>query len=103
MESREWIPLVIQAIIAIGTFVGAWPLIRRVSSQNKKDDVDALKVALEIAGVNAEEQLELVKEVRELKEFREAWENSRYRISVVFKLGESPIIEQATIENLNVE
>lgn len=79
--------------------MGAWPLLKRVPSQNNKDNMDAMKVALEIAGMDAEEQLELKKEVKNLKEMLE---KRRYKISVIFKLGDTPIVEEASIESYEI-
>ena len=79
--------------------MGAWPLIRRVKSQNIKDSIDATKIALEIAGIDASEQLELKKEVKHLKEILE---KRRYKISVIFRLGESPVVEEASIESFEI-
>lgn len=99
MELKEWLPLVIQFIIALGTLAGAWPLIKRVKFQNSKDNVDAVKVALEIAGIDASEQLQLKKEVHEL---REILEKRHYKVSIIFKSGEHPSIEEATIESYEI-
>ncbi len=99
MEPKEWIPLVIQSILAIGTLVGAWPLLKRVVPQNNKDNMDAMKVALEIAGIDATEQLELKKKVHVLEEILE---KRRYKISVVFRLGDKPVVEEASIESYEV-
>lgn len=99
MELKDWLPLVIQLFIAIGTLAGAWPLIRRVKSQNNKDNMDAVKVALEIAGIDANEQLQLKKEVHELKDILE---KRHYKVSIVFKIGEHPSIEEATIESYEI-
>jgi len=99
MELKDWLPLLVQVIIALGTLAGAWPLIKRVKSQNTRDNMDAVKVALEIAGIDANEQLELKKEVKELKEILE---KRRYKVSIVFRLGEKPAIEEAQIESYEV-
>lgn len=99
MEPKEWILLVIQAVLAGGTLLGAWPLLKRVRYQNNKDSVDAMKVALEIAGIDASEQLELKKKVHQLEEILE---KKRYRITVVFKLGERPTIEEASIDSYEI-
>lgn len=99
MEPKEWIPLVIQAILALGTLVGAWPLLRRITPQNNKDNMDAMKVALEIAGIDAGEQLELKKKVHVLEEILE---RRRYKISVIFRLGEKPVVEEASIESYEI-
>lgn len=98
-ELKEWLPLIVQLILAIATLAGAWPLIKRVKPQNNKDNMDAMKVALEIAGIDANEQLELKKKVHNLEEILE---KRRYKISVVFKLGEKPIVEEATIESYEI-
>lgn len=99
MELKEWILLVIQAILALGTLVGAWPLLRRITPQNNKDNMDAMKVALEIAGIDAGEQLELKKKVHVLEEILE---RRRYKISVIFRLGEKPVVEEASIESYEI-
>lgn len=96
---KDIILIIVQVIIAVGTLAGAWPLIKRVKSQNTKDNMDAIKVALEIAGIDANEQLELKKKVHVLEEILE---KRRYKISVVFKLGEKPVIEEATIESYEI-
>ncbi len=100
MEPKDWIPLLVQTLLAIGTLAGAWPLLKRVRYQNNKDSVDAMKVALEIAGIDATEQLELKKKVHVLEEILE---KKRYRITVVFKLGERPTIEEASIDSFEIE
>lgn len=89
----------VQFIIALGTLAGIYPLWKRVKSQNSKDNVDALKVALEIAGIDANEHLAMKREVMELKDILE---KRRYKISVIFKLGEKPIIEEAAIESYEI-
>ena len=99
MEIKDWLGIVVQVVIAIATLVGAWPLLKRVPSQNAKDNMDAVKVALEIAGIDAEEQLELKREVKKLQDMLE---KRRYKISVVFRLGETPIVEEASIESYEV-
>lgn len=58
-----------------------------------------MKVALEIAGIDATEQLELKKKVHILEEILE---KKRYRITVVFKLGERPTIEEASIDSYEI-
>ena len=99
MTLSEWLPLAIQAILAIATLVGAWPLLRRITPQNNKDNMDAMKVALEIAGIDAGEQLELKKKVHVLEEILE---RRRYKISVIFRLGEKPVVEEASIESYEI-
>ena len=99
MTLSEWLPLAIQAILAIATLVGAWPLLRRITPQNNKDNMDAMKVALEIAGIDAGEQLELKKKVHVLEEI---FERRRYKISVIFRLGEKPVVEEASIESYEI-
>ena len=99
MTLSEWLPLAIQAILAIATLVGAWPLLRRITPQNNKDNMDAMKVALEIAGIDAGEQLELKKKVHV---FEEILERRRYKISVIFRLGEKPVVEEASIESYEI-
>lgn len=99
MELKDWLGILAQVVIALGTLLGVYPIWKRVKSQNTKDNVDALKVALEIAGIDANEHLAMKKEVRELKDILE---KRRYKISVVFKLGEKPIIEEAAIESYEI-
>jgi HAMP domain-containing protein len=99
VETKDWAGIIVQAIIAISTLVAAWPLIKRARSQNNRDDVEATKVALELAGIGADEQLKLKKEVGRLTKMLE---KQRYRISVTFRLGERPHIEEATIESYEV-
>ena len=98
MELKDWLPPVIQFIIALGTLVGAWPLIKRVNAQNQKDNVDALKVAMDLAGMDVMEQLELRKEVKHLKDVLE--QGKRYKVCVIFRVGEKPIIEESILESL---
>lgn len=99
METSDWLPLIIQAIIAVATIVGAWPALKRFKFQNSKDSMDAVKVALEIAGIDAGEQLELRKKVAALEEILE---KRRYKITVVFKLGEKPSVEETSIESYEI-
>ena len=99
MEIKDWLGIVVQIVIAIATLLGVWPLLKRVPSQNAKDNMDAVKVALEIAGIDAEEQLELRREVKKLQDILE---KRRYKISVVFRLGENPTVEEASIESYEI-
>lgn len=99
MDILDWLGILVQVIIAGATIAGAWPLIKRVRSQNNKDNMDATRIALEIAGMDASEQLELKKEVKHLKDLLE---RRRYKISVVFRLGEKPVVEEAAIETYEI-
>lgn len=99
MDSKDWAYLVGQIIVGLIALIGALPVLRRAKSQNQKDNMDAVKVALEIAGIDAGEQLELRKTVKRLTEMLE---KRRYKIAVVFKLGENPNIEEATIESYEI-
>lgn len=71
---------------------------RRMGSQNRKDDMDAATTALEIAEKATQRQLSLESEVHELKRMLNA---QNYRVTVVFRLGEKPVIEKATIETVS--
>lgn len=95
MSIAEWLQVIGWIFTTIVALVGAYPVVMRLRSQNNKDSVDALKVALEMVGQDVTEQLELRKTVQHLQEIME---KRRYKISVIFKLGEKPIIEEASIE-----
>lgn len=86
---------VVTTLIAL---IGAWPVLRRTKAQNTKDTVDALKVAMELVGMDAEEQLNLKNEVRDVKEKMKIMDGRKYKITVIFTLGEKPAVEEASIE-----
>lgn len=99
-----------EAIIAlygvIGAFVasilGSWLVYRaqreRTKSQNTKDDMDAAQTALEIAKTSSRRQLELQKEVQELRKLVGA--PRHFRVTVVFTAGDTSRIEKAEVEEI---
>lgn len=95
MEITDWMVVAGWVVTTVIALIGAYPVIMRLKAQNNKDSIDTLKVALELAGMDVSEQLELKKNVQHLTEIME---KRRYKISVVFKLGEKPVIEEASIE-----
>lgn len=68
---------------------------RRIGPQNRKDDIDAARVALEIAEKSTARQLALENKVFELTQILK---NTHYKVTVVFSLGETPKVEMASIE-----
>lgn len=95
MSIETWIQVIGWIFTTVVAGIGAYPVVMRLRSQNNKDNVDALKVALEMVGMDVSEQLELRQTVQHLQEIVE---KRRYKISVIFKLGEKPVIEEASIE-----
>jgi len=90
------VAVLIQILIAVGTLIKILPELRRVDARNKRDELDATKIALEIAGMDANEQLELKQEIAHLKNLME---RKRYKITVTFRLGDRPFIEETSIES----
>jgi hypothetical protein len=68
---------------------------RRVGPQNRKDDVEAAQVALEIAEKATMRQLALEDQISELTQILKS---THYKVTVVFSLGETPKVEMASIE-----
>ncbi len=100
MDVKDWLYLVGLLISLIVGAIGAYPAIWSVKSATRKTDVDAVKVALEIAGIDAKEQLELKQTVQHLKDIIE---KRRYRVRVDFRLGDKPTIDSATIDVIDEE
>lgn len=89
---------VLIALIGIGGswYVNRWQ-IGRSNSQNKKDDMDTARIALEISEQATSKQLELTKKVDTLEKILQ---NQHYKVVVVFSLGDNPRIESASVEAL---
>jgi hypothetical protein len=98
-ETLSVVGIVMSSVVAL---LGAYFVYKiqrgRLGSQNRKDDMDAASAALEIARRAAATNLALETEVRELKRVLNA---QNYRVTVVFRLGEKPSIEKATIETVS--
>jgi hypothetical protein len=62
--------------------------------------MDAAGAALELAKKATQRNLSLESEVHELKRMLNA---QNYRVTVVFRLGEKPVIEKATIETVSLQ
>ncbi len=92
-------------IVTIGGISGLLALlltsfyqVRRVKSQNVKDGADALTAAFEIAGIDAQKQLDLIREVGELRKELKAFESRQYRVSFTLTLSETPRVDDYRIE-----
>lgn len=77
---------------------------RNTNSETRKTDLDSVRAAMELVGLDVQEQLDLKKKVKHLTDILE---NSKYQVDVhniiVFTLGDdAPIIESAKIEELTV-
>lgn len=104
MPENAWsvIAVIISALI---TASGVWWNNRinaaRLSSQNDKDQAEALQAAFRLAGMDLNEQLALRNEVGNL---RDIVMNSQYRITQVMlvSMNEKPRVESLTIEQVRV-
>lgn len=71
MEPHVW-SFIAVIVCALITASGVWWNNKinasRAGSQNQKDQVDSLRIAMEMAGMDLQEQLDLKKEVKELRE-----------------------------------
>lgn len=74
----------------------------RVPYQNDKDRVDALKTAMEMAGMDLDEQLMLKKEVKELREIVSNTQIQITTVQTVFLDGQQPRAEIIKIEAVRV-
>lgn len=83
------------------SILGSWLVFRaqmkRIPSQNARDDMDTAKIALEISEASTKRQLELEKKVESLEGILKT---RYYKVTVVFSLGEIPKIESASVEAL---
>lgn len=101
MSEQAWIALI--TVLGSGLFgiVGAYMVykaqMRRAPSQNFRDDMDTARIALEISEKSTAKQLELEKKVETLEGILK---NRHYKVTVIFSLGETPRIEEASIEAL---
>lgn len=93
------IPFLTILFSTVGSAFAAWMVYRgqaeRTPSQNFKDDMDTARIALEISEKSTAKQLELEKKVEKLEGILS---NRRYKVTVVFSLGATPRIEEASIE-----
>lgn len=71
---------------------------KRIPSQNSKDDMDAAKIAMEIAENASSRQLTLEKEVQELR--RKVYAPRHFKITIIFTAGEIPKMEKAEVEEI---
>ena len=77
--------------------IGAWALLRRVKSQNRKDDVDAAREALQMVS----DTVTKFKDLQDRVALLEGILNSgKYQVTLVARLGELPEIKSATIEKV---
>lgn len=79
----------------VGSFLVYQAQAKRIPSQNFRDDMDTAKIALEISEKSTAKQLELEKKVETLEGILK---NRHYKVTVIFSLGETPRVEQASIE-----
>lgn len=100
MEIKDYLFLIGLIISIVLGVIAIIPQLKRTSSQNKKDDVDSLKIALELAGIDAKEQLELRKKVKHLEDILS---NSQYKVTVIFSLGDKSKVESASIEMISIK
>lgn len=95
LDVKDWLYIIGILASLVMSAISAFPALSGMKYKNQKDNIDAVKVALQIAGMDATDQLELKQKVQHLQELLE---KKRYTIAVKFRLGENPIIEEATIE-----
>ena len=94
---NNWMGIAGFIISIIVGVIAIYPQLRRVGTQNKKDQIEALKVAMELAGMSLEEQLELRKEVKMLKDMLQ--ENG-YELRIEFYPANLPHTEKATVKTI---
>lgn len=97
---NEYIVQILTVVLsALGSAFAAWLVYRsqaeRTPSQNFRDDMDTARIALEISEKSTAKQLELEKKVTTLEGILK---NRHYKVTVVFSLGETPRVEEASIE-----
>ncbi len=71
---------------------------KRVGPQNYKDEMEASKLALEIAETATRKQLVQEQKIDELTRILK---NTHYKVTVIFTLGERPKIETTSIEAIH--
>lgn len=101
MDTKDWLFLAGLLVSIVTSAVAVSPQLRRVPAQNKKDQLDSVKIALEMAGMDIKEQLDLKKKVKKLEERLDILTNSRYELIIVFSPGETPKVERASIRLLD--
>lgn len=108
--SAEWLPVisVIMSAIISGSFV-YWGvrvsqknIEARIPYQNEKDRIDALKTAMEMAGMDLDEQLTLKKEVKELRDIVSNTQIQITTVQTVYLDGQQPRAEIIKIEAVRV-
>lgn len=97
------IPIVTVIFSTLASLLGTWAIFynqkSRNRSQNFHDDMDTAKNALEIAERATAKQLELERKVEALTSILK---DKHYKVTVIFSLGETPKIESATIEAVQI-
>lgn len=93
------VPLLTIVLSALVSAFASWLVYRgqaeRTPSQNARDDMDTARIALEISEKSTAKQLELEKKVSTLEGILK---NRHYKVTVIFSLGETPRVEEASIE-----
>jgi hypothetical protein len=81
----------------VGATIGALALLKRVKSQNMKDDIDTARKAMQMV-------TDVLVQVEVLRDRVVMLENilseGKYKVVMVARLGESPEIKSVTIEKL---
>ena len=82
---------------ALVALIGAWALLKRVRSQNMKDDIGTAAEAMKMAGEAIKQNHELSTRIQLLESIMNS---GKYQLTLVARLGETPEIKSAIIEKV---
>lgn len=77
--------------------ISTWTLLKRVKSQNMKDDIGVAEEAMKMAADSVSQIQSLQNRVKQLEDMLNS---GKYRMTLIAKLGELPEIKSVTIEKV---
>ncbi len=82
---------------ALVALIGAWALLKRVRSQNMKDDIGVAQEAMKMAADSVSQIKMLSDRINMLEGILN---NGKYQVTLIARLGELPEIKTAKIEKV---
>lgn len=77
--------------------ISTWTLLKRVKSQNMKDDIGVAEEAMKMAADSVSQIQSLQNRVKQLEDMLNS---GKYQMTLIAKLGELPEIKSVTIEKV---